>query len=337
MREALFIKRNAEKWQEYQEQPTNDPDEQAERFITLLDDLSYSKTFYPQSKATRWINSIAALTYQKIYQNKKEKYSRLGSFWRTELPLVMYKHRKVLYFTFGVFLLFVILAVWSSINDNKFIAGFLGQDYVDRTEEGIRNGDPFGYYRDEDKFSMFTSLVFHNVLVAFISFVGGISFGLVTTWHLFQNSLMLGTFQYMHFAKGIGWESILVIWIHGVIEIPSFILASMSGYIVAKGLLFKGTYTWKTSFMNSMKDAIKVIIALVPMFFIAGFFESHVTYLSSNNFDTTQNYSLPVWASFIILLMGISFMVWYFVIYPIKVGKKHQAVIADPLPQLMTD
>ena len=47
MREALFIKRNAKKWQEYQHFETDDPDEKADRFINLVDDLAYAKTFYP--------------------------------------------------------------------------------------------------------------------------------------------------------------------------------------------------------------------------------------------------------------------------------------------------
>ncbi|MEO7312158.1 MAG: stage II sporulation protein M [Chitinophagaceae bacterium] len=335
MREALFIKKNADKWQEHQHQPTDDPDEQAERFITILDDLAYSKTFYPQSKVTRWINGIAAGTYQKIYQNKKEKYSRLGSFWKTELPMVMYKHRNVLYFTFGLFLLFVGLAVWSSIQDFNFMRNLM-PGLVERTEKGIEDKDPFGYYRDNDKFTMFAQITFNNILVSFIPFAGGITFGLVTTWNLFNNSMMLGVFQYMHFAQGIGWESVLVIWIHGAIEIPSFVLAAMSGYIVAKGLLFKGTFSWKDSLMRSMKDAIKLIIALIPLFCIAGFFESNVTYLSSNAFDNTANTSLPVWASILILVSSLSFMVWYFAIYPLKVAKTQAALMADALPQLMT-
>ena len=39
MREARFIKKNVDKWNEYQHQETNDPDEMADRFVTLLDDL----------------------------------------------------------------------------------------------------------------------------------------------------------------------------------------------------------------------------------------------------------------------------------------------------------
>jgi len=89
--------------------------------------------------------------------------------------------------------------------------------------------------------------------------------------------------------------------------------------------------------MRSMKDGIKLIIALIPLFLIAGFFESNVTYLSSNAFDNEKNFSLPIWASILILVTSLSFMVWYFVIYPLKVGRQHQSLAADPLPQLTTD
>ena len=73
MREARFIKKNVDKWNKYQQEETTSPDEMADRFMTLLDDLSYAKTFYPKSKVTRWINGIAGSIYQSIYQNKKQK------------------------------------------------------------------------------------------------------------------------------------------------------------------------------------------------------------------------------------------------------------------------
>src|SRR5437868_15505501 len=86
MREAMFIKKNVDKWNEYQHSPIDDPDETAERFMTLIHDVSYSKTFYPRSKVTRWVNGIAAGIYHSIYQNRKEKFSRVFQFWRIELP-----------------------------------------------------------------------------------------------------------------------------------------------------------------------------------------------------------------------------------------------------------
>ena len=103
MREARFIKKNVDKWNQYQHEESKDPDEMADRFVTLLDDLSYAKTFYPQSKVTRWINGIAAGIYQSIYQNKKQKYSRVFLFWKYELPLLFRRYHKIFLFTFILF------------------------------------------------------------------------------------------------------------------------------------------------------------------------------------------------------------------------------------------
>ncbi|MES2773280.1 MAG: stage II sporulation protein M [Bacteroidota bacterium] len=336
MREALFIKKNAEKWQEHQHLPTDDPDEQAERFITILDDLAYAKTFYPQSKVTKWINGIAAGTYQKIYQNKKEKYSRLGTFWKTELPMVMYNHRKVLYFTFGLFMLFVGLAVWSSTQDYKFVSGFLSDGYVEMTEENINKGDPFGVYRDGDKFSMFGTIMLNNMLVFFLQYTSGIVFGLGSLYWVFKDGLLIGTFQSMFFFKGLGWKSVMVIWMHGSIEISCMVLSGVAGFILAKGMMFPGTYSRKESFKIHAKDSIKLMLGLMPLIVLAAFIESYITYLMSNAFDNTNNASIPVWLGAILLIGMLGSIIWYFAIYPYKVAKKQAAFEPDPVPQLMT-
>jgi hypothetical protein len=70
VREGLFIKKNIEKWKEYQYQETHDPDEMAHRFTELVNDLGYAKTFYPHSKVTQYLNGLASRIYLNIYKNK---------------------------------------------------------------------------------------------------------------------------------------------------------------------------------------------------------------------------------------------------------------------------
>src|ERR1039457_3090282 len=112
-----FIKKNVDKWNQYQHSETQDPDEMGDRFITLPRDLSYAKTLYPHSKVTRWINGIAAGIYLSIYQNRKQKYSRIWLFWKYELPLLFRKYHKILLFTFLLFFSFVSIGVISCNND----------------------------------------------------------------------------------------------------------------------------------------------------------------------------------------------------------------------------
>src|ERR1700712_2280085 len=174
MREALFIKKNAEKWKTYQHQHTANPDEMADRFVTLIDDLSYAKTFYPRSKVTRWINGIAAGIYLNIYKNKKEKYTRVFTFWKYELPLLFKKHHKLLLFTFLLFSLFVSIGVFSSVKDESFIRGVLGDKYVDMTEENISKGEPFNVYKSENPFTMFVQIAMNNTFISLLMVMGGV-------------------------------------------------------------------------------------------------------------------------------------------------------------------
>ena len=336
MREALFIKRNRDKWIRYQQEQTTDPDEQAERFITLLDDLAYSRTFYPQSKVTRWINSIAVGIYQNIYQNKKEKFTRLITFWTTELPLLIRRHHGVFLFTFIFFMLCVLMAIVSSSQDDFFVKAILGEDYVQMTQENIAKGDPFGVYRDEDKFTMFIRIAFNNIQVALRTVVFGIFFGIGSLYILFKNGLLVGSFEYLFFAQGLGWRSIMVIWIHGTIEISSIIISGAAGLIVGSSILFPGTYSRFQSFKKGVRDALKIALALIPVLLVAALLESYVTYLMSNTFSNQKAGGMPLWAGIGILAASVALVAWYFVWHPIQVGKKHQNAAAASTPKTQT-
>jgi hypothetical protein len=136
---------------------------------------------------------------------------------------------------------------------------------------------------------------------------------------MWTNGLMLGCFQYIFFSQGLGWQSVLVIWIHGTIEISSLVIASCAGIILGTGWLFPGTYTRKESFLRGVKDAVKICVSLVPFFIVAAFFESYVTHLMSNTFEKNSvDIGLPVPFSIMILAGSLILIVWYFVLYPIR-------------------
>ena len=317
MREAMFIKKNAEKWKQFQEVEPSTPDEASDRFVTLMDDLAYAKTFYPKSKATKWINGLAASEYQNIYKNKKEKYSRFFTFFKYDLPLVIRRHHRIFLFTTIFFVLMVAIGFYASMKNPDFLRGILGDGYVEMTEENIAKGDPFGVYKENEKFNMFLTIGFNNIGVAFKAFIGGFTGGLLTVYILLFNGIMVGCFEQMFFAHGLGLQSILVIWIHGVFEISSIIFSGVAGFIFLSGILFPGTYTRMESFKQHFKDATKIIICLVPFLIVAAFFESHITQLMSDTFDKKPD-GIPVWASVCILVGSLFCIIWYFVIWPIK-------------------
>jgi uncharacterized membrane protein SpoIIM required for sporulation len=308
VREGKFLQKNMDKWKQYQYEAATEPDEMARQFTELVNDLGYAKTFYPHSKVTAYLNKLAARIYLGIYRNKKEDSSRIIRFWKTELPLTVRKYHRELLYSFCIFLLFAILAAFSAAHQEDFVRGVLGDGYVEMTEENIARGDPFGVYKEGNQLLMFLEIAQNNIRVSFMMFVTGFFAGLGTLYMLFQNGVMLGAFQYYFFAKGLGWASVLVIWIHGTLEISAIIIAGAAGFVIGKSILFPGTYSRLVSIKRGAKDGLKIMIGLVPVFLLAAFFEGFITRYST----------LPIWLSISILLGSLVFVIWYFIIYPIR-------------------
>jgi len=84
----------------------NDPDELADRFVRLTDDLAYCPHILSQEQNGTYLNGLASRSHLAIYKNKKEKRNRFASFWTTELPLVLARHRRTYCFAFFSFLSF---------------------------------------------------------------------------------------------------------------------------------------------------------------------------------------------------------------------------------------
>jgi uncharacterized membrane protein SpoIIM required for sporulation len=317
MREALFVKQNSEKWQHYDSMQQANPDEVANQFIEITNDLAYAKTFYPNSKTTAYLNGLAAKLHQSVYKNKKEKSNRFIHFWKTELPLIFFQHRKQVFYALFFFLVSCAIGALSAKYDDTFVRLIMGDGYVNMTNENIAKGDPFGVYKQDNQFMMFLQIGSNNIFVALYTFVLGILFSFGSIVSLFRNGIMLGSFQYFFFSKGLGFQSVLVIWIHGTLEISAIVLAGAAGLILGNSFLFPKTYTRMASIQKGAKDGLKIVIGLIPIFIVAAFFESFVT----------RHTEMPLGLSLLILLSSAAFMIWYVFIYPIKIQRKQVTLL----------
>lgn len=284
----------------------------AEQFTELVNDLGYAKTFYPSSKVTQYLNGLASKIYLGIYRNRKEESSRILRFWKTELPLTVRTYHRQLLYAFLLFTLFTVMAIFSTTHDQSFVRGVLGDGYVEMTEENIAKGDPFGVYKSREPLQMFLTIALNNIKVSFMVFVGGFLASIGTVWMLFDTGMMLGSFQTFFFLKDLGWQSILVVWVHGTLEISAIIIAGGAGLIVGNSMLFPGTHTRMHSIRRGAKDGLKLMIGLVPVFIAAAFLEGFITRYST----------MPKAISISILAGSLFFICWYFIWYPIKLSKK---------------
>ena len=312
MREGLFIKKNKDRWERVQQGKIADADELAKDFIQLTDDLAYAKTFYPTSHLTNYINALASRIYLGIYGSRKEEENRIFKFWKYDLPLTIRRHHAVILFSFILFALFFSVGFFSSMKDDAFVRQMLGDGYVDMTEEYIEKGNPFGVYESGNSLLMWAGFMINNIMVSLMYFVRGLAFGILSITALVKEAVRLGAFEYMFYAKGLGGQAVLTVLLHGFLELAAIIIACAAGIVLGKGYLFPGTLKRLDAFKQGAKDGVKIVIGLMPVFIIAAFIEGFITRYNK----------MPVALSLLLLLSSAAFVIYYFIIYPIRLQRK---------------
>lgn len=315
MLEAAFIKRNKARWEEFEKQLNHQqqvpPDQLADVFIQLTDDLSFARTQYPKSRVTQYLNSLTGKVHREIYKNKREEKNRFIHFWKIEVPEAVYHSRKQMLLALIVFLVSCAIGVVSVANDDTFVRLILGDGYVNTTLENIRSGNPTRVYSSGGQMDMFWMITLNNVLVSFRVFVFGIFASLGTGLYLFYNGVMVGTFVMFFYQESQLSQALPVIMLHGTIELSSIVIAAGAGFTMGNGLLFPGTYPRIVSFKRSTFTGLKIVIGLVPFFIIAGFIESFITRYAF----------MPVAVKMMIIGLSAMLIIYYFIIYPFQLKK----------------
>ncbi|GMU85103.1 MAG: membrane protein [Ignavibacteriales bacterium] len=315
MKEAKFLKINQEKWTKIEDAvrgKNSDPDALTSWFIEVTDDLAYTKTFFPESHAAKYLNALAGSLYEVIYKRAWKKRGYLKSFFRDQLPVIFFNARKEILLAFLLLAVSVLIGSLSTFNDNYFVRLILGDRYVAMTMENIQKGDPMAVYKNMNEADMFLGITLNNLRVSFLAFAGGLFFAFGSIYVLFVNGVMIGTFFSFLYQQNVFAEAMLIVWLHGTIEIASITVAGAAGFVIGKGLLFPGTYSRRASFITNARNGALMILGIAPLIITAGIIESFITRY------TGMHWTVKI----IIIVSSLFFSVYYFYLYPSRVVAK---------------
>lgn len=316
MKEVTFIRQNLDKWRGYEttvESSLSTPDELADAYIDITSDLAFSQTHYPKSRITLYLNNLASAIHHRIYRNKRERWSRIVTFWTREMPQIMWHARKELCVSFLIFVVSALVGALSQWLDPDFSRLILGNSYVDMTLQNIENGTPMAVYGSGSEGSMFFGITINNIMVSFRAFASGLLTSFATGLLLFCNGVMIGAFQTFFAQHGLLWDSFLAVWLHGTIEISAIIVAGAAGIAMGNGWLFPGTYGRLYSFRRGAMKGLKIVIGTVPLFCVAGFIESFLT----------RHTEFPDAFRLTVILLSAIFIVYYYIVLPYLNNHNH--------------
>lgn len=315
MRETDFVKQNKQNWTAFEKELVNAeprPEKITKHYVEIVDDLSYARTFYGTRLVRSYLNGAAENLSIKIHRSRRQNWVHFKKFWRIDLPLIMFESRFQFLLAFLIFALAVAIGILSSMYDKNFAQAILGQGYINQTLKNIKNGDPMAIYKSSEALPMFFHITWNNTLIAAKTFIMSLFFGFGTVIVLVYNGVMVGVFQYFFIERGLFFESFLTIWQHGVVEISCIILAGAAGLVLAKGMIFPGTYSRIDAFRLSGRKGLIMMLGILPLLIYSGIIESWVTRLT----DVHWAFRLST------ILLSVTFVLVYFYFYPRRVSKK---------------
>lgn len=318
MREVTFLRKNVDKWKAFEAMLKNhkneSADDLAELYIELNNDLAFAQSCFHNTNTAQYLNDLSIQAHNTIYKNRKENASRFITFWTHEVPELFSYRLKELGAAVFVFLLFCSIGVISQQNDASFARLILGDQYVNLTINNIEEGDPLAIYGMHTQLDMFFQITLNNIRVSFVNFILGIFTVFGTGWVMLKNGIMVGVFITFFSEYDLLSEAMLVIFIHGALELSAITISGAAGFVLGNSFIFPGTYKRSVSFVKGVKDGIKMLVSLIPVFIMAGFLESFVTRYTN----------MPIYLSLFIIISSFSFIIGYYFVMPIRIKLKRK-------------
>lgn len=333
MRETDFIGQNKEKWSDFEKilnKGSADAEKLSRLFIETTDDLSFSRTYYPNRSVRVYLNGIAQQVYHRIYKHRKRSRGNFKRFWHEELPDAIWHARKALLASFLIFVIGFGIGMFSSANDPGFVNTILGDSYVAMTENNIANGKPLGVYAKSDPVEMFLTIAWNNIQVGILCFLLGVLFEVGTIFIVFSNAVMVGAFIWFFIERNLFRESFFAIMLHGTLELSMIVLAGAAGLTLGRGLVFPGSYTRLQAFLLSARHGIRIMLGVSAFLLVAAFIEGFATRYTD----------APDLIRGLVILLSMSIVIGYFVWYPYqryRKGLTKEMVETETIPESTED
>jgi uncharacterized membrane protein SpoIIM required for sporulation len=215
------------------------------------------------------VNDLLARAHHIIYSGRKTSIATLFRFLRDEYPAIFQRNLR-----------YVVVSVLISV-----AWGVLGASLTNARPEFMRHYVGPQMIATMERHEMWTksivtvapmassAIMTNNLTVSFVTFAGGIFFGLGTFFYLYVNGMMLGVIGAACHQYGMSIALWSFVAPHGSLELPAILIAGGAGFRLGHAMLFPGSLRWRDSVAHGGVEATRLVSGVIPMLIIAGTLE----------------------------------------------------------------
>jgi len=243
-------------------------------------DLSRARAMNLGAETQIYLNNLLVRAHNQVYQTKQNRWADLFNFLWYGFPALVRKH--ILYTALALMIVAVPTSVgfFMTMQDVHFAQLEVSQGHPIVSDEMWDMIEHRKMWTDaaQDNSAPVSSLIAtNNIRVCVLAFVLGFTFGLGTTFVLFNNGLMLGTVFGVCHTYGMADRLLAFIAPHGVLELTAIFISGGAGLLISRSLLFPGRYKRMDSLKLVSREATGLFCGCIPLLLVAGMIEGFIS------------------------------------------------------------
>jgi len=215
------------------------------------------------------VNQLLARAHHIIYSRRKTSVASLLRFLRDEYPIIFQRNLSFVAASMAISVACGLLGDVATNTRPEFMRHFLGPEMIATMERH----EMWTHSVVSVAPTMTSYIMTNNLTVSFMTFAGGITFGWLTLYSLFNNGMMLGVVGAACHHYGMSLALWSFVAAHGSLELPSILIAGAAGLRLGKAMVFPGGYRWKDSIAQGGIEATRLVSGIIPLLVIAGCLE----------------------------------------------------------------
>jgi uncharacterized membrane protein SpoIIM required for sporulation len=268
--------------------------------------LSMARATSLDASLVAYLESLTTRAYFFVYGPRTKLLQRVSRFFRQDWPEATKGLWRETAICAAIFLVAACAAYFMVLRDNGWYDTMVG---------GMAQGRDFAaptdalkkvlYNNDSDHFlGAFAVYLFtHNAGVSILCFALGFAFGVPTALLIAEQGLVFGAMLALYASRGLGWQLLGWLMIHGATELYAVILAGAAGFRIGWAVAFPGDRTRIDAAAAAGRQAGVVMIGVVAMLMVAGLLEGvgRQTILVDWQRYTIAGVTLTMWLTYFYL------------------------------------
>lgn len=248
-------------------------------YRATLSALSVARSITLDQNVLRYLESLGMRAYFCIYGGRASLASGLWRFFAVEYPAAVRSAAWPILLSAAIMVLGAIVGHVLTAANPDWYYSFVSESLANgrgptSTAEELRAVLYSGADSAVERLNAFASFLFtHNARIGMLCFALGFFFGVPTAILLFTTGLMLGAFTALYAAQDLLPELAAWLTIHGTTELLAVVLCGGAGFVVASALIFPTRQSRLARLANRGRQAAKIVIGTVALFFAAALLE----------------------------------------------------------------